>query len=317
MKTFNKIYPYGVIPVIAIDDSRHAVPLAKAFARAGLPVMEITFRTEAAEESIRRIAQEAPEVILGAGTILQVEQAQRAIEAGAQFLVTPGLNPKVVSYSQEHQVDVVPGVSTPTEVEQAIGLGLNTLKFFPAEVSGGAAAVKALGGPYREISFIPTGGIDERRISEYSRLGNVLACGASYLADRRLIAEERFDEIEARARAAVKAVHNFTVAHVGINGGSEEEAKGVAQAFCSLFGFTKEEGRISCFASKEIEVMYDDTYGVNGHLSITANSIDRALRYLQRQGVELRKDTIKYNEQGKMRFAYLKNQIGGFAIHLY
>jgi len=317
MKTINKIYPYGLIPVIDLDDSKNAVPLAQALLKGGLPVMEITFRTEAAEESIRMISEAFPEILLGAGTVLTVEQAQRAVLAGARYIVTPGLNPEVARYCQEQEVELIAGVSTPTEIERAAALGLKTLKFFPAEVSGGVQALKALAGPYPDVSFIPTGGINEKNLSEYLKLKNVFACGASYLADKTFITEGKFDEIEARARASVKQAHSFKMTHVGINAKSSEEARQLADMLCELFGFERNDGRISSFASGEIEVMYDDTYGVNGHLSFTANSIDRACRYLQTRGIKLMEDTIKYNEQGGIRFAYIENQIGGFAIHLY
>lgn len=317
MKTINKIYPYGIIPVVTIENSQDAVPLAEALKEGGLPVMEVTFRTKAAEDAIRKIAQAVPEVVLGAGTVLSAKQAETAIEAGARYIVTPGLNPEVVRYCRQRGVDVIPGVSTATEIEEALGLGLRILKFFPAEAGGGTAALKAFAGPYADVYFLPTGGINEKNLSEYVRQKNVFACGASYIAEKKLIAEGRFDEIRVRARAAVKTAHSFQVTHVGINGKSKEEAGQIAEAFCALFGFEKEEGRISCFAGREIEVMYDDTYGEKGHLSVTANSIDRACSYLELRGIELIEETIKYNEQGKIRFAYIRNQIGGFAVHLY
>ena len=317
MKTVDKIYPYGIIPVITLTDSSAAAPLAQALRKGGLPVMEVTFRTGAAAGSIQRIAQAVPEIILGAGTVLSVEQAEQAIRAGAQYIVTPGLNREIAEYCQERQIEVIPGVSTPTEVEEAMGLGLKILKFFPAEAGGGANALHALSGPYADVSFIPTGGINEKNLSGYLKQKNVFACGASYIADKALISQGKFEEIEERARAAVKAAHSFKMTHVGINAKSQEGADEIAEKLCRLFGFEKEAGRISCFAGSEIEVMYDDTYGRNGHLSVTANSIDRAYHYLKEQGVEFLENTIKYNEQGKVRFVYLRDEIGGFAIHLY
>lgn len=317
MKTIDKIYPYGIIPVVVLEKEDNAIPLAQAMKRGGLPVMEVTFRTEAAASSIKLISEAVPEIILGAGTVTNVEQAKMAIEAGAQYIVAPGLNAEVVKYCQEKEVDVIPGVSTPTEIENALGMGLSILKFFPAKASGGICNLKALAGPYPQVNFIPTGGIHRENLSEYLKLKNVFACGASYLAEKKLVTEGRFDEIEARVRAALKTVHEFKMTHVGINSQSKEEAGHIAEILCNLFGFEKEEGRISCFAGKEIEVMYDNIYGVNGHLSVTANSIDRACRYLKLQGIQLMEDTIKYDEQGKIRFAYIENQVGGFAIHLY
>jgi 2-dehydro-3-deoxyphosphogluconate aldolase/(4S)-4-hydroxy-2-oxoglutarate aldolase len=316
-ETNNKIYAYGLIPVIVLEDSKNAVPLAQVLVRSGLPVMEVTFRTEAAEESIRMIAKNVPEIILGAGTVLTLKQARDAIAAGAQYIVSPGLNPEVVTYCQKHNVDIIAGVSTPTEVEEAIALGLKTMKFFPAESNGGVQAISALSGPYSDVSFIPTGGINAENLSDYLKLENVYACGASYIAGKKMITEGRFDEIEENARSAVKAVHGFKMTHVGINAQSLEEAKKLAETLCALFGLTRKDGRISSFASEEIEVMYDDTYGEHGHMSFTANSIDRACRYLQMRGIRLVENTIKYNDHGKIRFAYIENSVGGVAIHLY
>lgn len=317
MKTINKIYSYGIVPVITLNESTNAVPLAQALQRGGLPIMEVTFRTKAAEESIKKIKEEVPEIFIGAGTVLNVEQAKKAIQAGAEYIVTPGLNLEIVEYCQKQRIEIIAGVNTPSEIECAIQRGLKILKFFPAEVSGGISALKALSGPYADISFIPTGGINEENISDYLKEKNVFACGASYITDKKLIAQGKFDEIEARARNAVKLAHSFKMTHIGINAKTGDGAAEIAERLHRLFGFDVENGRISCFASPEIEIMYDEAYGRNGHLSITANSIDRAYQYLQLRGTEFLKDTVKFNEQGKVRFVYLKEQIGGFAIHLY
>lgn len=317
MKTINKIYSYGIVPVVTISEIGDAVPLARALQKGGLPVMEITFRTEAAIESIQSITQSIPEIIVGAGTVLNVEQAKKAIQAGAEYIVTPGLNLEVVKCCQERNVEVIPGVSTPTEIETAMKLGLKILKFFPAEANGGVSTLQAFSGPYADVSFIPTGGISEKNISMYMKKKNVFACGASYITDKSLISQRQFSVIEERARTAVKIAHGFKVAHVGVNTKSRDEAGEIAKELCRLFGFDREDGRISCFAGNEIEVMYNDIFGKNGHLSVTANSIDRAYRYLQMQGVQFLDDTVKYDEHGKVRFVYLKEEIGGFAVHLY
>lgn len=317
MKTINNIYPYGIVPVVVLKSPDQAAPLAKTLLNAGLPVMEITFRTDAAEESIRIIGKEYPDILLGAGSVLSVDTARKAIEAGAQFIVSPGLNEEVVLYCQSCNIPVIPGVSTASEIEKALSLGLSVLKFFPAEAMGGTRTLKAFAGPYPNVSFIPTGGISENNISDYTKLDNVFACGATYIADKKALDEGNYDLIYNNAVNAIRKVHCFRMAHVGINTTSSQQAKDVADVFCDLFGFSREDGRISTFASKEIEVMYDDTYGSNGHLSFTANSIDRACRYLESKGVKLREDTLKYNDKGKIRFAYIEDEVNGFAIHIY
>lgn len=206
---FEKIHQIGILPVIALDDAAQAVPLAKALAAGGIPAAEVTFRTAAGEEAIRRIAQEVPEVLVGAGTVLTCEQADRAVGAGAKFIVSPGTNPKVVQHCQEKGVQPVPGVVTPTEIEAALELGLGVLKFFPAEPSGGLGMIKALAAPYTQIKFIPTGGISAANVGEYLKHPKILACGGSWMVKKDLVNAGKFDEIQAlaaQAAAIVKSV---------------------------------------------------------------------------------------------------------------
>lgn len=206
---FEQIHAAGILPVIALDSADQAVPLAKALAAGGIPAAEVTFRTAAGEESIRRIAQECPEVLVGAGTVLSIEQADRAIEAGVGFIVSPGTNPAVVRHCLERGVQPIPGVVTPTEIEAALGLGLEVLKFFPAEPSGGLGMIKALAAPYGQVRFIPTGGISAANAADYLRYPKVLACGGSWMVKKELVNAGKFDEIQAlaaEAAAIVKAV---------------------------------------------------------------------------------------------------------------
>ena len=208
-RIFEEIHRIGILPVIALDDAAQAVPLARALAAGGIPAAEITFRTAAGEEAIRRIAQECPEVLVGAGTVLTTEQADRAINAGARFIVSPGTNPKVVQHCQEQGVQPVPGVVTPTEIETALELGLDVLKFFPAEPSGGLGMIKALAAPYTQIEFIPTGGISAANVREYLKYPKILACGGSWMLKKDLVNAGKFDVIQvlaAEAAAIVKSV---------------------------------------------------------------------------------------------------------------
>ena len=208
-EVFEKIHVIGILPVIALDDATQAVPLAKALAAGGIPAAEVTFRTAAGEEAIRRIAQEVPEVLVGAGTVLTTEQVDRAVSAGAKFIVSPGTNPKVVRHCLEKGVQPIPGVVTPTEIESAMELGLDVLKFFPAEPSGGLGMIKALTAPYTQIKFIPTGGISAANVGDYLRYPKILACGGSWMVKKDLVNAGKFDEIQAlaaEAAAIVKAV---------------------------------------------------------------------------------------------------------------
>ena len=197
---------YGIVPVVVLNDAKKALPLAKALCDGGLPCAEVTFRTDAAEESIRIMSREFPDMLIGAGTMLSTEQVDRAVAAGAKFIVSPGLNPKVVTYCQEKNIPIVPGVVTPTEMEQAMELGLKIVKFFPAEPSGGLAMIKAVAAPYTMLKFMPTGGINAKNVRDYLAYDKILACGGSWMVKGSLIDEDRFDEIEAMCREAVEIV---------------------------------------------------------------------------------------------------------------
>jgi 2-dehydro-3-deoxyphosphogluconate aldolase/(4S)-4-hydroxy-2-oxoglutarate aldolase len=196
----------ALVPVIKITRAEHAVQLGEALLDGGLPCAEITFRTAAAEEAIWCIASALPEILTGAGTVLSVDQAQRAVRAGAQFVVSPGFNPKVVNWCLEHDVPVTPGVATPTEIDMALDRGLDILKFFPAGALGGAATLKAIAAPYSAVRFIPTGGVNAQNLSEDLRLPSVHACGGSWMAPAKLISAGAFDEITRLTREALEIV---------------------------------------------------------------------------------------------------------------
>jgi 2-dehydro-3-deoxyphosphogluconate aldolase/(4S)-4-hydroxy-2-oxoglutarate aldolase len=192
-----------IVPVIVIDDAADALPLAAALVEGGLPVAEVTFRTAAAGEALRRIAGENPDLLAGAGTVLTPQQAREAREAGAKFIVAPGFGPAVVDYCLEHEIPVFPGVCTPTEVEMALAKGLTTLKFFPAEPAGGVAYLKAIAAPYGMVEFIPTGGISATNLGAYLAFKKVVACGGSWMAPAEWIRGKQFDRIREETAIAV------------------------------------------------------------------------------------------------------------------
>jgi 2-dehydro-3-deoxyphosphogluconate aldolase/(4S)-4-hydroxy-2-oxoglutarate aldolase len=195
-----------VVPVIVIEDARHALPLAAALAEGGLPCAEITFRTPAAAEALTRISREQPGFLVGAGTVLSPADADRAREAGAQFIVSPGINPRVVEHCLSIGVPMYPGVCTPSEVEIALELGLRTVKFFPAEPMGGVKFLKAMAAPYGELGFMPTGGITRDTLADYVRYERVVACGGSWMAPQDWIAAGSFDRIRDETRRVVQLV---------------------------------------------------------------------------------------------------------------
>ena len=206
MDIFDKLGKVGIVPVIALDDAKDAIPLGEALQRGGLTCAEITFRTAAAEEGIRLMTKAFPDMIIGAGTVLTTEQVDRAVAAGAQFIVAPGCNPRIVRYCVERNIPMAPGVATASEIEQALECGVKKVKFFPAEANGGLAMIKALAAPYVDVTFMPTGGLNRDNVKAYLSYERVFACGGSWMVKKNLISEGRFDEIEQMAKEAAEIV---------------------------------------------------------------------------------------------------------------
>lgn len=203
----DRILAKRIVPVVVLDRAESAEPLAEALLEGGLDIMEITFRTAAAEESIRRIAARFPEILLGAGTLLEEEQVLRAKDAGATFGLAPGLNPKIIAAAKAAGLQFSPGVMTPSDVEQALSLGCKLLKFFPAEAAGGVTMLKALAGPYAHtgVKFVPTGGVSAANLSDYLKLPIVAAIGGSWMVDKQLVNDGKWTEITRITREALAA----------------------------------------------------------------------------------------------------------------
>ena len=201
-KIVETLQRHRLVPVIVLDDAAHADPLADALVEGGLPVAEVTFRTAAAAESIKRMAT-VKELLVGAGTVLTIDQVKKAVDNGAQFIVSPGTNPKVVRYCVENSIPITPGVCNPSDIEAALDCGVDVLKFFPAGAMGGLNTLKAISAPYNMVRFIPTGGITEENLRDYLAFKSVIACGGTWMVEKALINEGRFDEIAARVRDAV------------------------------------------------------------------------------------------------------------------
>ena len=312
MKELSKI---GIVPVIAINDAADAVPMAKALIEGGLPCAEVTFRTPAAADAIKAMADNFPEMIVGAGTVLTTEQADKAMAAGAKFIVTPGFNPEVVGHCVEKGYPIFPGCPTTSDIEQAIRFGLKVVKFFPAEAMGGLATIKAVSAPYGDMLFMPTGGVNENNLNDYLSFGKIIACGGSWMAKEDLINAGAFDKIEEITRSAVRKMLGFELVHVGVNCESGEDALDVANKFSALFGWPVREGNSSVFAGGSIEAMKTPYLGKNGHIAVACNSIVRARAYLESQGFRFNEASLK-EKNGKPVAIYLQDEIGGFAIHL-
>lgn len=311
----NQIQLLGIVPVIAIDHADDAVPLAQALTDGGLPCAEVTFRTSAAEASISAIAKKFPGLALGAGTVLTTDQVDRAAGAGARYIVSPGLNPTVVEYCLKKEIPVTPGVATPSDVERALALGLEVVKFFPAEAAGGVPFLKALSAPYKGLKFIPTGGIDEKNLLSYLRVPSVLACGGSWMVKQELIANKQFDTIRQLTAAAVQTMLGFELRHVGINGVDGPTAMADAQAFGALVGMPLKDSTGSVFVGTQFEFLKRQFLGSHGHIAIGTNFAERAVAYFERNGYTFRQDT-RNEKNGALATIYFEKEFAGFAVHL-
>lgn len=311
-----KIRDVGFVPLLVLEDAEDAVPFAKALAAGGVPIAEVTFRTEAAAEVIRRIAAEVPEVLVGAGTVHSTAQAQQAVQAGAQFIVTPGFNPQVVRWCLDNGVAIVPGTVSPADLEQALGFGLEVCKFFPAEAYGGIQTLKSLAGPYAGLKFMPTGGVSPENMNDYMALGNVLAVGGSFMAPDKLVKAKAWDEIAALCRKTVQDHLGFELLHIGINTESEAQGKQVAGQLAALFGLPITETPGAYFAGGMAEVMKGKGRGQMGHIGIATNDLPRAVAYFEAQGVQFDHSTDTFDPTGRLTLVYFAQEVGGFALHL-
>ncbi|MEG1858013.1 MAG: bifunctional 4-hydroxy-2-oxoglutarate aldolase/2-dehydro-3-deoxy-phosphogluconate aldolase [Pseudoflavonifractor sp.] len=314
-EVLQRIYEIGIIPVIAIEDAAKAVPLAKALHAGGLPAAEVTFRTEAGEEAIRQMAQQCPEVLVGAGTILNEEQSDRAIAAGAKFIVSPGYNDALVAHCQKKGIPVLPGCVNASDMTRAVNAGLEIVKFFPAEQSGGVAFLKALAPVFGKLRFMPTGGVSTKNLTDYLGFDRIIACGGTWMVKKELIEGEQWDEITAICKDAVSTMLDFRLWHIGVNCADECEAKSSAHAFATAFGLGEKNGSGSIFAGTMLEYMKAPGMGKYGHIAISTRNLDRAIYHLGLQGVKFDESSRKVDDKGRTTFIYLADEISGFAIH--
>ena len=311
-----KIHDIGIVPVIALENVEDAAPLARALCNGGLPVAEVTYRTAAAHDAMIEMRKACPEMIIGAGTVLTTEQVDSAIDAGAEFIVSPGTNPVTIKYCQEKGIPIFPGTANGADIETAMSFGLKVVKFFPAEPLGGLKMIKALAAPYNTMKFMPTGGVNEGNVNSYLNDPVIVACGGTWMIDKKAIAEKNFDRIEELTRGAVNTMLGIKIKHIGIN---EENGNGLelAKQFARFFGGKVRETSKGWFGSELVEVMNEDKKkGTHGHIAVGVNNVDRAKRYFEAQGYEFDEDSATYDEKGNMKFIYFKDEIGGFAIHL-
>lgn len=315
MDVLNRLAASGIVPVVVLENADDAVPAAKALLAGGIDVMEITFRTAAAAESIRRVASEVPQMLVGAGTVVTLEQCLQAVECGAKFIVSPGYDEQIVSWCCDHQLAVTPGCVTPTEIMMALKHGLKVLKFFPANVYGGLGALKALAGPFGGVKFIPTGGVSAANIAEFAQSPYVHAVGGSWVCPKGDISAHNFEKITALCLENRRALLGFSLAHVGVNCADGTVSRAVVDELEKAFGFAGKYGNSSDFAGTGVEAMKHMARGKNGHIAISTNKIETAVAELERNGVVLDMDSAKY-QADRLKIVYLRDEIGGFAIHL-
>ena len=311
-----RVYEIGIIPVIAFNSVDEAVPLCKALVAGGLPAAEVTFRTACAEDCIKKIHEEVPEMLLGAGTVLTIDQADRAMAAGASFIVSPGFDPNVTKHVIEKGSIMMPGTCSPGEMQQAMNLGCEAIKFFPAEANGGVAMLKNIGGALKTAKWMCTGGINAKNVNDYLAYDQIFAVGGTWMCKSDKIKAGAWDEITAMCKEAVDTMLGLELGHIGINSADEAEAAKTAETLGALLNMAVKPGNSSIFVGKkEFEIMKKPGRGTHGHIAIKTNNVDRAIYHLGLRGVKFDMDS-KVVKNGKTTAIYMADEIAGFAIHL-
>ena len=311
-----RIYEIGIVPVIAFNSVDEAVPLCKALVAGGLPAAEVTFRTACAEDCIKKIHAEVPEMLLGAGTVLTEDQADRALAAGASFIVAPGFDPNVTKHVIDKGGLMMPGTCSAGEMQQAMNLGCEAIKFFPAEANGGVAMLKNIGGALKTCKWMCTGGINAKNVNEYLANDQIFAVGGTWMCKSDKIKAGAWDEITAMCREAVDTMLGLELGHIGINCADEAEAAKTAEMLGALLSMAVKPGNSSIFVgNKEFEIMKKPGRGTHGHIAVKCNNVDRAIFHLGQRGVKFDLDS-KVVKNGKTTAVYMADEIAGFAIHL-
>ena len=311
-----RVYEIGIIPVIAFNSVDEAVPLCKALVAGGLPAAEVTFRTACAEDCIKKIHEEVPEMLLGAGTVLTIDQADRAMAAGASFIVSPGFDPNVTRHVIEKGGIMMPGTCSPGEMQQAMNLGCEAIKFFPAEANGGVAMLKNIGGALKTAKWMCTGGINAKNVNDYLAYDQIFAVGGTWMCKADKIKAGAWDEITAMCKEAVDTMLGLELGHIGINCADEVEAAKTAEMLGALLSMAVKPGNSSIFVgNKEFEIMKKPGRGTHGHIAVKCNNVDRAIFHLGQRGVKFDLDS-KVVKNGKTTAVYMADEIAGFAIHL-
>jgi 2-dehydro-3-deoxyphosphogluconate aldolase/(4S)-4-hydroxy-2-oxoglutarate aldolase len=316
MNVLESVRSYGVIPVLGLKNPETAPQLADALRQGGLPLVEVTLRNQGAVACIAAMKSHDASMLVGAGTVLSCDQVDIAKKAGADFIVSPGFNPRVVNYCLECGLPVLPGCTTPSEIQMGLELGLSTFKFFPAEALGGLDMIHQLSGPFPNVHFVCTGGMDFNNIGSYLANDKIAAVGGSFVAPNRLIDSGDWAGITALCKKAVDISLGFSLAHIGFSGRNTEEGLSVAKWFSDRFGLPVKQGEKSNFGGTAVECGNIKFPGKYGHIAFFTNSPERAVAYFSRRGIPLRDEFKKVDENGNLIAVYLSEEISGFAVHI-
>ena len=305
----------GIIPVIRLDAVSDAVALGQALLQGGIPAAEVTFRSDAAEETIAAMTTEIPELLVGAGTVLSAAQADRAIRAGAQFIVSPCYQEEVVAHCLERHVLVIPAITNPDGIARGQARGFETLKFFPAEPFGGTAALDAFSGPFQSMRFIPTGGINIANLASYVRRSNVLAVGGSWMANSDLITTKDWDGIIRLCKESVIALHGFAFEHLEIHIYNEKRYQSLADTISRFFVLSSHNNPNWASSGGCLEITQTPSIDKKGHVTIRCNQLERAVAYLSTLGIVVRPER-GIRTQGRRTSIALDVDLDGFSVHL-
>lgn len=310
-----RLHGLGILPTVTISDPADAAPLALALTRGGLPAVEISMRTAEAHDAIAAMRSAVPDMLIGAGEVRTIAQAEAALDAGAEFLTAPDLDVTLVSWADTHGIPLIPGASTAREAAQALALGLSAVRLFPAEPLGGIDLLQVLAEDCPGMSFLPSGGIPQERIPAYLKEPAVLAVSTARIACQSLVTCGT-DRIEQLARDAVHAMLGLHVRHVGINA-SAAEGSAVAASFAALLGGTVQTTPKGWFGSDMVEVMKEGCWkGSHGHIGIGVHSLTRAMAYYEAIGMTFDRSTLTLDDSGEPKLIYFEKEIAGFAVHL-
>jgi 2-dehydro-3-deoxyphosphogluconate aldolase/(4S)-4-hydroxy-2-oxoglutarate aldolase len=301
----------GIIPLIKLDDIRDTLPLMGALTSAGIKVVEIVFRSSIAKDAIKLISSKCQNMLVGAGTVISIDQVNQAVGAGAKYIVTPSFNPKVVDRCIELGIPVFPGCSNASDIDQAYDKGLRVVKFFPSELLGGVPMLKSLSQPYPSMKFLPTGGINSDNLNTYLAYNNVLCCGGTFIVNEDLIKLGRFDEITKNSRNALNNMLDIKLDHVGINT-DKLQGEVLLKTFSQLSGKNYYEGEEFC----GIKAACDSQFGRIGHFAFSSPNLERCIYYLKDRGFTIDHKSIIKNDNGKLLKVNLMGDNAGFIIRL-